>query len=282
MTTEPPVSLKLPHKTLRQALAELYDARSILANMVRRDFASKHKNNVFGIAWSLLNPLLLVAIYAIAFRFILGVTTTGDFPYPFALYLYSGLVIWNLFATSVTVATSSISMNAFLINRVYIPREVFPISTALSAGVTFLFEFVVLLVFMLIFGVAPGWQILLMPIFPALTILLGIGLGLFVAAIGVRFRDLEHFVGIGFQAWFWATPIIYSLSIIGDRLGPYGTEIMMLNPITPVVVSFRDAVVLARAPEWGWLGYSFAVATVLVATGYWFFQTQEPHFPELL
>jgi ABC-type polysaccharide/polyol phosphate export permease len=276
------VPTTLPHKTLRQALAELHEARFILSNLIRRDFASQYKNNFLGVGWSLLNPLMLVAIYTVAFQYLLGAPTTPDWPYSFALYLYSGLVIWNLFNVGVIASTSSISGNAFLINRVYIPREVFPLSVVGSACITFIFEFIVLAVFMAIFGAVPGPKILLAPLFPALAALLAVGCGLFMAALGVRFRDLQHFVSIAFQALFWATPIVYNLTLIENRLGPKGVFVMKLNPITPIILGFRNAVVLNVWPEWGWLGYSFGVALMLCAVGYWLFQRQEPYFPELI
>lgn len=280
---ETDLPVKLPHKSLLRALTELWEARTVVSNLVRRDFASQHKNSFLGIGWSLLNPLLLVAIYAVAFTVLLGVKTMpADFPYPFALYLYSGLIIWNVFSTSLVTATTSITDNAYLINRVYVPREVFPVSLVLSAGVTFLFEFAVLLVFMAVFGAVPGIQIVLAPLFLFLLVLISVGMALCFSTMGVRFRDLRHLVAVILQAGFWATPIVYSTEVVTSHLGHTGEVLLMLNPITPIIEGVRASVVLGQWPQWGWLAYSFGFGAFLCLLGYWYFQREEPYFPELI
>src|SRR5438874_903358 len=163
MTVAPPPSLRLraPRRTVRAALRELVDSRQILANMVRRDFAAKHKNSFFGMAWSLVNPLLLVGIFSFVFWFLGAQGVGGNRTYPFALFFFCGIAIWNLFSAGLLGATTSIVGGAYLIKKVYFPREILPLSQVFASLITFVFEFVVLMVAAPFFHVYPHWTLLL-------------------------------------------------------------------------------------------------------------------------
>ncbi len=273
----PPVSVTLPSRSVRQALVEFIAARSILGNMVRRDFTSKHMNSFLGTAWSLLNPLLLVAVFSVVFKFLFR--AQPDISYPFAVFFYGGLVVWNMLGPAVQATTTSIISNGYLIQKVYIPREIFPIATVVSYSITFVFELVVLAIFMAIFRIAPNWTVVLFPIFPALAILLAIGIGFHVSALTVKFRDFEHFVGVGVQMWFFLTPVLYSFSMFEN---PTVVRLLHLNPASSIVDGFRDVVLNGVQPAWGWVAYSASVTLVLIVSGFWVFNRSEPYFAELI
>lgn len=269
-----------PPRSIRVALRELGESRDILRNLVRRDFAVKHKNSVLGVVWSLLNPLLLVAMFSVIFYFFNFRASPGT-TYPFAVFFFCGLAIWNLFAACVTASVGSVVGGAYLVKKVYFAREVLPLSVVLSAGITFVFEFAVLCLFLVGFQVWPGWTILLAPIFPLLAMLLAAGIGLFLSALTVYFRDMEHFVGVAIQVWFWATPVIYSLNLIAHK-SKLAAKIWLMNPITPVVIGFRQVVLDHQLPSLGWTAYSLFAGLTLLVSGYWFFNRFERQFPELI
>ena len=271
--TDAPVTFR----SLRSAARELYANRLILGNFVRRDFTSKHMNSFLGTLWSVLNPLLMVVVYSVVFQFVFR-AAPKDISYPYAVFFFGGLVIWNLVGPTVQDASGSIVNNSFLIQKVYVPREIFPISVVMGAGVTFIFELVVLAIFMVIFRVVPDWTIVLFPIFPVMAMLFSVGLGLFVSALNVRFRDVEHFIGVGVQLVFFLTPILWSFS---QFTNPTLARLLHLNPVSPMVSGFRDVVLDGRLPQWDWLGYSAIWIVGLLFFGYIFFNRQEPFFAEL-
>lgn len=286
------VDERMPHRGFRQAVSELYESRDILRNMIRRDYTTKHKNNVLGVAWSILNPLLLVAIFSVVFKYFLGVKPAPSSEAPFAVWFFAGLTFWNLFAVSVTTSVSSIIGGAYLIHKVYFPREILPISMDFSAAIQFVFEFVVLvgmIVVVSVWGVThdgvtlwPTWSALLAPLYVIGVIMLAIGFSLLLSALTVRFRDMEHFTAVLIQAWFWMTPVIYSMDLIDSKGMTWLSVLWRLNPVTPLVIGFRDTVVDGIWPSFGWTMYSLTFAVAMMFGAYTYFRRQEPLFAELI
>jgi ABC-2 type transport system permease protein len=265
---------------------ELLGARELTANMVRRDLKVRHRGTFLGMLWSLTTPLLFVGLYYFIFRFILKAAPVRDATrpdgtvVPFAVYFFGGLVIWNLFAGSVGAATGSITGAGYLLNKVYFPRAVLPLATVLSALVTFGFELVVLLFAGLLFAGLPSPYLLWLPVIVTIATVLAFGLSLALSAITVFLRDVAHFIGVFLQLWFWGTPIIYSVNYLGDRSSL--VRVIQLNPMTGVVISFRNVVLLARPPDLRLLGYDAVVALVALAAGAAFFGRHQKKFSEML
>lgn len=271
---------------LRTSFWELIRARELIANLVRRDLQTRHRGTFLGMVWSFATPLMLVGLYSFVFILVFKAQPAVDLPrpdghtIPFAIYFFCGLTLWNLFNTAVGGAAGSVAGAAYMLSKVYFPRAILPLSTVLSALVTFAFELCVLAAVILLFVGLPGWHLLWMPAILVITLLMGFGLALLVSAVTVFLRDVAHFIGIVMQLWFWGTPVIYSLRFVSDRPGLQ--HLLKLNPMTGLVVSFRNVVLLNQPPAFRLLAYDLCVALVFLLFGAWVFNRSQRLFPEII
>ncbi|MGQ0824003.1 MAG: ABC transporter permease [Actinomycetota bacterium] len=276
--------------TLRERVSRIWQYRELLVGMIRKELKVKYKNSVLGFAWSLLNPLLYLVVFYVAFEIILG---SGIDAFP--IYLLSGLLIWNLFSVGLGAATGSVVGNSGLVKKVAFPREILPLAAVGSTLVHFFLQGTVLVVVLTVVRWDIAWEYLpLLP--PALlaVLLVASALGILLSATNVYLRDTQHFLELALLAWFWMTPIVYQFMKIGVR-DDWATTVFMLNPITPIVLVFQRAL-YARVtttddkilPAWDWshyalyLGYSFAVGLVMLAIAMSVFGRIEPNFAEEL
>ena len=266
----------------------------LLRNLVRKDLKVKYKGSTLGFAWSLANPLLLLGVYYVVFQVILP----GRIP-SFAIYLMSGLLIWNAFSSAVTGATTSVVGNANLVKKVRFPLPVLPLSAVGFAAVHFVLQLLVLVVVVLALG-HPFWGPQLLLAIPALGVALifTIGLSLLVAALNVRYRDTQHLLDIGLLAWFWLNPIVYDVGLVRDKLGHWA-GLFWLNPMADVVVTMQRAVyktpyamvngqrqLILADPGYVWylehLCISLGIGVVLVIVGLRVFRLRSADFAEEL
>lgn len=279
---EPPLRDPRP-RTMRESLSEIRESRDLLFQMVRRDLAAKHAGSALGFLWSLLSPALLVFVYASIF-FLFGFKPVQNSElrnYPFALFFFSGLVLWNIFNAGLAGGTGSIVSSGYLVRKIYFPREILPLSVVMSGLVTFGFEFAVLLLFQTILGHPPHWTVILAIPIVVIIAVMAYGIGLFLAAATVYFRDLQHFIVIVLQLLFWGAPIIYDMSLIQTN-HPGAAKILLLNPVTPCVIAFREAVLVGKVPGPWRLLYAAGVALVTLVLGSLYFNKQERRMAELV
>jgi ABC-2 type transport system permease protein len=226
-------------------VGELWRARELFFFLVRKEIKVKYKNSVLGFLWSMLNPALTLAVFYVLFTFFLP----NHIP-TFVIYMFSAMLVWNLFQTAVLTGTSSVVSNAAIVKKVAFPREILALSSVGSAFMFFLFQSVVLLAFMVAFWHRPDWNIiwLLIPALAAITVFAA-ALAVFLSAVNVYLRDTQHLVEVLLLAWFWAIPGIYAFSgTVHDGLEKHsilripGTHLIWLyfaNPVTPIVMSFQ-------------------------------------------
>jgi ABC-2 type transport system permease protein len=226
-------------------LGELWRARELFNFLVRKEIKVKYKNSVLGFLWSMLNPALTLAVFYVLFTFFLpnGIPN-------FVIYMFSAMLVWNLFQTAVLTGTSSVVSNAGIVKKVAFPREILALSSVGSAFMFFLFQSVVLLAFMVAFWHRPDWSALwlVIPALAAITVFAA-ALAVFLSAVNVYLRDTQHLVEVALLAWFWAIPGIYPYSgrvqaglVKHTIFGIPGTHLIWLyfaNPVTPVVMSFQ-------------------------------------------
>jgi len=226
-------------------LGELWRARELFFFLVRKEIKVKYKNSVLGFLWSMLNPALTLAVFFVLFTYFLpnGIPN-------FVIYMFSAMLVWNLFQTAVLTGTSSVVSNAAIVKKVAFPREILALAAVGSAFMFFLFQSIVLLVFMFAFWHRPDWSALWLVI-PALAAIVAFSaaLAVFLSAVNVYLRDTQHLVEVILLAWFWAIPGIYAFSgrvhdglAKRSLLGIPGTHLIWLyfaNPVTPVVMSFQ-------------------------------------------
>ncbi|MGH2740463.1 MAG: ABC transporter permease [Actinomycetota bacterium] len=222
-----------------ERLAEVLRHREVLVNLIRKELRIKYKSSFLGVAWSMLNPLLYLAVFYVVFTFFLRNDTPN-----FAVYLVSGLLGFTLFSTGLQGATSSVVANASLVTKVAFPREILPLSAIGASLVYFFYQLLVLLLFVTVLRYPyVGANLLLLPAALAVLLLFTSALGLGTAALNVRYRDTHHLVELGLLAWFWVTPIVYPASVVFDNVGSdVAIQIWLANPITAVTLAFQRAI----------------------------------------
>jgi len=268
----------------------------LLANLVRKDLKVKYKNSTLGFVWSMANPLLYLAVFSLVFQFFLrsGVPR-------FAVYLMSGLLVWNFFNTATMSATGAVVDSANLVKKVRFPRVVLPLASVGFAGVHFALQLLVLFVFLVPFHPQTfGPQLWLLLPAVGVAVLFTVGMSLLVSGLNVRYRDVEHLLEIAMLAWFWMTPIVYSVGLVQKHLQAKGLFwLYMANPMTSVITAmqraiYRDPVKVVNgvptqvlaADGYGfylkWLGIAAVVSLLLTALGLWTFQRLQADFAEEL
>ncbi len=272
------------------ALGTYAHVRDLALNLTSRELKGKYKRSVLGWCWSLLNPLATALIFTMVFKVFFQAPNPSGEPSGlsnFPLWLLCGLLPWNYLANSLNGATESLVANANLIKKVYFPRQVLVVANVASWMVPFLIEFGVLALLLLAFGnfVLPWLPVVLVLILVQTSFVLGIGL--ILGAVNVYFRDVKHLIAIVLQALFYATPIVYPLSLVPVRAVLFGLDLPVrslyrLNPMVPMVEAFRDVLYDLRLPPFGDLVYVSAWGLGCMALGQLVFRRLEPRFAEEL
>jgi ABC-2 type transport system permease protein len=218
-------------------LRNLWSRHELLTSLIFSDIRIKYKNSTLGIFWSMLSPALTLGIYYLVF----SVITKNGYP-NFALYLFSGLVVWNMFMTAVNMATGVIVDRAGLVKKVSFPREILALANVGASVVYFTIQLGVLCLFLLALGHAPAWGFLwILPISFVALYLLTASVAIVMSAVTVYLRDMRHLMEVLLQLWFWLSPVVYSYqNTISQRLHDHGlTWMYFLNPITPIIMTFQ-------------------------------------------
>jgi lipopolysaccharide transport system permease protein len=263
-------------------LAGLWRHRALAYVLVARELKARYRGSVLGFFWSLLNPLLMLAVYAIVFAVIF--TGRGPETSPYALFLFSGLLPWNWLSSSLTDAAASLTTHGALLKKILFPAEVLPLVAVLAQGLHFIFALPVLLLGLVlgalgVFGppIPLGWPLVQAVPLMVLEGVFVAGAGLLLAALTVHFRDVKDLLATALSLWFFATPVLYTLSDIKqERL----RNLLRLNPAAPLFDAWRDALFYARwidASRWGLL---LAIACVTFFLGYALFDRLRDSYPE--
>ena len=229
-----------PTISARKRLREIWLSRELLVYLVRTEIKVKYKNSVLGLVWSMLAPAMSLAIYYVVFSIVLN----NKQPH-FVIFLFAGLLLWNLFSLGVLTGTGVVVNNAGIVKKVSFPREILSLAAVGSACVFFFFQCIVLVIFMVALHTGPDWAYLPVLLLALVTgIVLASALAVLLSAINVYLRDVQHLIEVILTAWFWACPIVYAYQqYIGNKLGPKGlTWIYFLNPIVPLVLSFQRCI----------------------------------------
>lgn len=256
-------------------LRRLYQYRDLLFTWTLREIRVRYKQSVIGGLWALLQPLALTIIFTLVFSRLARVPSDG-IPYP--VFSYSALLFWTFFATSLSFAVPSLVNNMNLVTKIYFPREILPIS---SVGAAFFdlciasFIFVGLIVF---YRVPLSASILWLPLLLLVQVLLTLGVVLILSAVNVFFRDVRFLLPLLTQVWMYASPVIYSTTLIPERL----RMLYMLNPMAGLLDSYRRVILQGQPPVPAYLAVSAAVALLLFAGGYAFFKRSEPSFADMI
>ncbi len=255
-----------------KTIKELYNYREMIFSLVRRDLNGRYKGSVLGFFWTFLNPLLQLCVYTIVFSIILR-NNIEDF----YLYLFIGLVPWIFFSTSVSGGTTCIWTQQDLVKKIYFPREVLPIAFVTSQFVNMLLTFIVVFLAVAISG--RGLNVFVLPYLLVIMLveyILALGMAFLVSALTVYMRDLEYLSGIVTMAWQFLTPIMYPVDIVPAKLLP----IFYLNPMTPIIVAYRDVLYEGKAPQLSTLIHAVTFGVLMLLFGWFSFGKLKRHFAE--
>ncbi len=257
-------------------LRDLWKYRELIYFLTWRDIKVRYKQAVLGISWAVLQPIVTMIIFSVILGNLLNVPTDGGIPYP--VFSFVALLPWNLFASALQRSGVSLVGNANLLTKVYFPRLVIPVS-ALGAGlVDFLISFVVLLGLMLYYNISLTWNILWLPLFLLLALATALAVGLWLAALNVQYRDVQQMIPFIINAWFYASPVVYSSTIIP---GGQWQLVYALNPMAGVIQGFRWAILGTQPPDAS-LAVSAAVVLLLLVLGLYFFKRMERVFADIV
>jgi len=272
---DPPVIVIQPLKGwIPINLSELYTYRELLYFFIWREIKVRYKQTALGAAWAVIQPLFMMVVFTLFFGRLAKIPSEG-IPYP--LFNYAALLPWTLFAEGITRSTNSMIQDANLIKKVYFPRLVMPISGVLSPLVDFAIAFTILIGMMLYFGFTPAIRILWLPAFLILVLITALGVGLWLSAINVQYRDVRYAVPFLIQLWLFASPVVYSSTLLPEKY----RIIYGLNPMAGVIEGFRWAL-LGTTPPGSLLAVSVMIVVVILISGAYYFRRMEKTFADVV
>jgi lipopolysaccharide transport system permease protein len=256
-------------------LADLWSYRELFYFLAWRDIKVRYKQTALGAAWAIIQPFLTMIVFTIFFGHLAHVSSDGA-PYP--IFAYSALLPWMYFANAVLQAGNSLVEHERLITKVYFPRLIIPVAAVLAGLVDFVIAFTVLIAMMFFYGVKPTAVLLTVPFFVLLAVATAIGIGLWLSALNVQYRDVKYAIPFLIQFWLFLTPVVYSSSIVP---GPW-RGIYNLNPMVGVIGGFRWAVLATAQSPGPLLAVSVFSVLLLLIGGFYYFERMEKTFADVV
>jgi lipopolysaccharide transport system permease protein len=266
-----------PGRAERHYWRDLWQYRELFRVLAWRDISVRYKQTVIGAAWALIRPFLTMVVFTVIFGKLAGLPSDGAAPY--ALMVFAGLLPWSFFATALSDASNSLIGNAHLISKVYFPRLIVPIAAVMVAFVDFLIGFAILVTLMVWYQFMPGWQVLLLPVFAGIAFMASLGVGVWITALNVKYRDFRYVIPFIVQLGLYVSPVGFSSSIVPDqwRLA------YSLNPMVGVIDGFRWCLLGGDSRlYWPGLGLSLAVTVFFLWLGLRQFRKMEKSFADLI
>lgn len=260
--------LNLPHLTTK-FFKDIFEYREYFKQSVARDLRRKYKRSTLGYIWSMLNPLLMMTILAIVFSSIMRMNVKN-----YAIYLFSGSIVWTYFEYTISAAIGAIRGNASIMSQVSVPNYIFPISTSFSATADVFFSIVPLLLIMLFLGHEINYHMLFIPIILIPLFFFTMGIGLLVAVSNIFYEDTEHLVQVAMKALYFLSPILYMRNMLPDWLVPY----ISLNPLFRLIEFGHDLIFYGRFPSLLSYTYVFITSSIILIIGIYFFNKFEKKF----
>jgi len=259
----------------RGMIRELWTYRELTYFLAWRDVKVRYKQTVLGVIWAVIQPLFTMVIFTLLFGQLAKIPTDGI---PGPIFYFSALVPWIYFSTTLSSAGMSLASNSNLLTKIYFPRIILPSAIALSNLVDFFIGSAMFIGFMVYYEIPLGWNLLLWPVLVILLVLLSLSLGVFLAALNVKYRDFRYAIPFAIQLLLFATPIIYPVSMIPEKF----RWLVALNPLSGVIEAFRYALVPSMTIDWGLLWFSMGVTAVLLVAGVAYFKKAEKAFADIV
>jgi lipopolysaccharide transport system permease protein len=272
--TPPTIRIRPPRKWAPVDFHELWAYRELIYSFTLRDVKLRYKQTGLGIAWAVLQPLLTMVIFTIFFGGLAKIPSEGV-PYP--VFVLAALLPWTLFAEGLTRSTNSMVTNANIMTKVYFPRLIMPLASIISPLVDFAVSLVLLFIMMVYYGVVPTINIVFLPLFLLLALATSLGVGLWLSALNVKYRDFQYTVPFLIQIWMFASPVVYASSLVPASLRAwYG-----LNPMTGVIEGFRWALLGSGTPS-AMVLVSVGMVIVLLVSGMFYFKRMEQYYADIV
>lgn len=263
------------HGWLNLGLREVWQYRELLFFLAWRDVKVRYKQTIIGFGWAVLQPLFAMVIFTVIFGNFAKIPS-DDLPYP--IFSYAALLPWTYFSTSFARGGASLVTSAGIITKVYFPRSVVPISAALSPLVDFAMAFVILLGMMVWYGISPTWGIVFLPVFMLLAFLTALSVSLWLSPLDVKYRDIKYIIPFLAQVWMYASPVIYSVSLVPEKWRLlYG-----LNPMAGVIEGFRWALLDKGSPDLAVMAISTGVVILVLLGGLVYFNRMARTFADVV
>jgi lipopolysaccharide transport system permease protein len=276
LQAESPITIIRPPKGwIPVDLRELWVYRELLYFLAWRDIKVRYRQTLLGFAWAIIQPLFMMIVFSLFFGQLAGVPSEG-IPYP--LFSYAAVLPWTLFAEGLTRSSNSLVQEANLLQKVYFPRLIMPLSGILSPLVDFAIAFLVLFGLMFYYGYYPGITMLWLPLFLLLELMLALGVGLWLSAINVEYRDVRYVIPFLIQIWLFASPVVYSTSFVPER---FQTAYGIINPMAGIIEGFRWAIVGTEPPTYLMVA-SAAIIVVILISGAFYFRRRERTFADVV
>lgn len=270
----PTLIIRPPRKWVPIDLRELWSYRELITTFTMRDIRLRYKQTGLGIAWAALQPVLTMLIFSVIFGRLANLPSDG-IPYP--LFVLAALLPWTLFAEGLSRATKSMVENANIMTKVYFPRMIMPLSGIMSPVIDFAICLVILFAMMIYYSFVPTINIVFLPLFFLLALATSLGVGLWLSALNVKYRDFQYTVPFLIQIWMFASPVVYASSLIPESLRMwYG-----LNPMAGVIDGFRWALLGSGAPS-GMVLVSVGMVIVLLVSGMFYFRRMEQYYADIV
>jgi lipopolysaccharide transport system permease protein len=262
---------------------EFAEYRDLFRFLVWRSIKIRYAQSAIGIGWAVIQPLFSMVIFTIVFGTLAGVESDGA---PYAVFSFAALVPWTYFSNAVTEGTTSLVSNSNMLRKVYFPRIMLPLSAVLSKLVDFTIASLILAGLMAWYGIVPNAGILMLPFLVGLMVLTAAGLGLWLTALAVQYRDINHAIGFVVQILMYCTPVVYAASLIpwSYRVGEYVVYLRLIyaiNPMVGVIEGFRSALLGTNDMPWSLLAVGAVSATIIAATGCLYFRKRERLFADV-
>ncbi|MBE5921851.1 MAG: ABC transporter permease [Lachnospiraceae bacterium] len=275
------IEVRSDNKKIDLNWKELLACRDLIFLFVRRTFVAQYKQTILGPAWAVIQPFFTTVVYSIFFGNIAGLGAAGV---PNFIFYLSGTIIWTLFANCLTHTSDTFIGNSAILGKVYFPRLVMPISTAISQYISFFIQFGFMLIFLIYYlvsgsNVAPNWYILLTPVLLIQISILGMGFGIIVSSLTTKYRDLKMVVSFGVSLWSYCSPVAYDMFSRSALMpGSKFYNLYMLNPVTPIINIFRNAYLGIGEVDWFFYGISWITTIIVAAIGVVLFSKVEKTF----
>ena len=270
----PHLHISPPKKWIPLDLVELWNYRELLYSFTWRDVKIRYKQIALGFLWAIIQPLCMMLIFTVFFGRLAKIPSDG-IPYP--LFVLAALLPWTLFAEGLTRSTNSMIVNANIMTKVYFPRLIMPLSGILSPLVDFVFSFLILVVMMAWYGFIPTLNIIFLPLFILLALATSLGIGLWLSALNVQYRDFQYTIPFLIQLWLFASPVVYPASLVPEPVRfLYG-----LNPMAGVIEGFRWALLGTEMPG-AMILVSVGMVVVLLVSGAFYFRKMEQYYADVV